>query len=155
MTHPVVTRLVLILIIAGVVSACDTAEPEDLEILVPREVRSSQYTETESGLKYFDFKTGDGDEAVDTSNVEIHAAAWLTNRALISSTFDSDNSLSLDLDSEDVVAGLAEGVVGMKVGGERGLLVPPELAFGDVGIPGAGIPGGASIIYEIELLAVE
>ncbi len=155
MKHRLVIRFVLILVVAGLAAACDTTESESVEILIPREVQSSQYTETDSGLMYFDFEIGGGDEAGDSSQVEVHVAAWLTNQTLISSTFENEDPLSLDLGSETVVVGLAEGIRGMKVGGERQLLVPPELAFGDEGVPQAGIPGGATLIYEIELISVD
>lgn len=148
-------RLALILFVAGLVSACDTTETETVEILIPRPVSSGGYTETESGLRYHDFRAGNGAVATDSSLVTVHLAAWLTNQTLISSTFDSDEPVSLDMQSETVVPGLAEGILGMRVGGERGLLVPPDLAFGDEGVPQAGIPGGATIIYEIELVSVD
>lgn len=149
------THLLLLLLLASLSAGCDSTVSDPIRVLVPREVGSSQYTTMESGLKYYDFKTGDGEEATDTSRVRVHYAAWLTNDQLISSSHNSSKPLSVDLGAGTVVLGWVEGLPGMREGGERQLVVPPSLAYGDEGVPEAGIPPDATIIYEIELLAVE
>jgi FKBP-type peptidyl-prolyl cis-trans isomerase len=147
--------LFLALLMGGLAAGCDTTEPEPIEILVPREVSNSDYTQTDTGLRFYDFTTGTGAEADSSSQVEVHFAAWLTNSRLLSNTFDSENPVPVDLQSSNVLAGFAEGITGMRVGGERQLVVPPSLAYGSEGRPASGIPGNATIIYEIELMSVD
>lgn len=150
-----ISRLTLALLLMGLAAGCDTSDPEPVEILLPRDVRSSDYTQTESGLRYFDFEVGGGAEAADSSVVQVHFAAWLgSNAALLSNTFDNPSPVTVDLTSDNVLEGFAEGIVGMRVGGERQLVVPPSLAYGEQGRP-PSIPGNATLIYEIELLSVE
>lgn len=147
--------LFLALLMGGLAGGCDTSDPEPVEILVPREVGESDYTETDTGLWFYDFTTGTGAEADSSSQVAVHFAAWLTNSRLLSSTFDSEDPIPVDLRSSNVLAGFAEGITGMRVGGERQLVVPPSLAYGDEGRPASGIPSNATIIYEIELMSVD
>lgn len=149
------TLLACIVGLAFVLTSCDTTEPETRRILIPREVQSSQYTTTESGLKYYDFIVGEGAEAGEDSRVTVNFAAWLSDQSLLSNTFDGDNPLTVDLASENIVEGWSEGVPGMRVGGQRQLVVPPSLAYGEDGYPEGGIPANATITYEIELLEVE
>ena len=76
-----VKQLLLLAVLAGVAaSGCDfTDDPPPVRILVPREVNESQYTTTDSGLQYYDFVIGDGQEADSTHSVTVHYAGWLTN----------------------------------------------------------------------------
>ena len=148
--------MLLFAVLAGVASGCDVNEPPPpVNILVPREVADNAYATTDSGLKYYDFAVGDGEQADSTDRVTVHYAGWLENENLVGSSYALDQPLTISLASDAVIAGWVEGIPGMREGGERQLVIPPELAYGEAGFQQAGIPPNATLIYEIELLDTE
>jgi peptidylprolyl isomerase len=113
---------------------------------------------TKSGLKYVDLKVGTGATAVKGSKIQVHYTGWLYENGKRGRKFDS----SLDrgkpyivssLGGSGTIKGWGEGIPGMKVGGKRRLIIPPELAYGAKGHP-AGIPPNATLEFEIDLLAI-
>ncbi len=151
-----VKQLLLLAVLAGIAAGCDfTDDPPPVRILVPREVDVNAYTTTDSGLQYYDFVIGDGQEADSTHRVKVHYAGWLSNERLVGSSYPSDAPLIINLSSDAVIEGWTEGIPGMREGGERQLVVPPELAYGEAGFREAGIPPNATLIYEIELISIE
>jgi FKBP-type peptidyl-prolyl cis-trans isomerase len=114
---------------------------------------------TKSGLKYIDSKVGTGAEAVKGATVEVNYTGWLyVNGKREGAPFDTSvgpgkKPYSFKLGVDPVIQGWVEGVAGMKVGGKRELIIPPALAYGAGGIPGA-IPPNATLDFEVELLGV-
>lgn len=108
----------------------------------------------EDGLKIEDKTVGTGAEAMAGKKVTVNYIGTLTSGAKFDSSFDRNEPFSFNLGAGEVIKGWDEGVVGMKVGGKRQLTIPSTLAYGDAGVPGA-IPGGATLIFEVELLKVE
>ncbi len=107
---------------------------------------------TPSGLKYTDLKLGQGD-AADTGKVlEVHYSGWLENGVKFDSSID-DRPFTFRLGTGDAIKGWDEGLMGMKVGGRRRLVIPPDLGFGKQGV-GSVVPPNAVLVYEFELLAV-
>jgi len=110
---------------------------------------------TPSGLKYTDQKVGTGAEAVKGASVEVHYTGWLYTDGKKGNKFDSSldrkEPFPFQLGAKQVIAGWDEGVQGMKVGGKRELIIPPNLAYGERGFPGA-IPPNSTLIFEVELL---
>jgi len=109
---------------------------------------------TENGLKIQDIKTGDGGEAENGNTVTAHYTGMLLDGTKFDSSLDRGTPFSFQLGSGQVIAGWDRGVLGMKAGGKRKLTIPPDLAYGEQGIPGA-IPPNATLIFEIELLSVQ
>ncbi|MCX6704120.1 MAG: FKBP-type peptidyl-prolyl cis-trans isomerase [Candidatus Woesebacteria bacterium] len=70
------------------------------------------------------------------------------------SSYDRGTPFSFNLGAGEVIQGWDQGVAGMNAGGKRKLTIPPSLGYGAQGIPGV-IPGGATLIFEVELLKVE
>ena len=114
-------------------------------------------TTTKSGLKYVDQKVGTGDAAVKGATVQVHYTGWLYVNGKRGAKFDSslDRKTPFDfrLGARQVIPGWDEGVEGMKVGGKRELIIPPDLAYGAREVGGV-IPANSTLDFEVELLKV-
>jgi FKBP-type peptidyl-prolyl cis-trans isomerase len=104
---------------------------------------------TASGLQYWNIKLGTGALAIPGKKVKVQYTGWLTTRK----KFDS-GVYDFVVGNGQVIKGWDEGVAGMKVGGKRQLRIPPQLAYGEKGFPGA-IPPNATLIFDVELLGAE
>jgi len=113
---------------------------------------------TPSGLIYKDNEMGTGDEAVSGKNVSVHYTGWLQEPngdkgKKFDSSVDRGQPFSFRLGAGQVIRGWDEGVAGMKIGGKRTLIIPSELGYGPRGAGGV-IPPNATLIFDVELLAV-
>lgn len=109
-------------------------------------------TTTPSGLQYWEIKVGTGAKAIPGETVRVHYIGWLTSGKKFDASL--DKPFSFDLGASQVIKGWDEGVAGMKVGGKRQLRIPPELAYGEKGYPGA-IPPNATLIFDVELVGIQ
>ncbi len=109
---------------------------------------------TNSGLMYEDLVVGDGAEAVQGKNVSVHYTGWLEDGTKFDSSLDRGQPFTFLLGAGNVIQGWEEGVAGMKSGGKRRLVIPPELGYGSTGAGGV-IPPNATLIFEVELLGVQ
>ncbi len=114
-------------------------------------------TTTKSGLKYIDQKVGSGDVAMKGNTVSVHYTGWFYTEGKRGAKFDSslDRKMPFEfkLGARQVIPGWDEGVEGMKVGGKRELIIPPDLGYGPRGMPGI-IPPNSTLNFEVELLKV-
>jgi FKBP-type peptidyl-prolyl cis-trans isomerase len=110
---------------------------------------------TPTGLKYTDEKVGDGREAVPGAKVWVLYEGRLTSGSLFDRTKDSTSPFHFEIGAGNVIKGWDEGVAGMKVGGKRKLVIPPDLGYGERGAGNGTIPPNATLIFEIELLAIQ
>lgn len=101
-----------------------------------------------------DVKVGTGKEAKDGNTVTVHYTGTLTNGKKFDSSKDRKQPFSFQLGRGEVIKGWDRGVKGMKIGGIRKLTIPSHLGYGDRGA-GADIPGGATLLFDVELLNVE
>lgn len=146
---------VTLLTLASCDSSDDFLNPEPVEIPDPRFVNSSDYLVTDSGLKLFDFTVGPGTRADSNLIVQIHYILWLAqDSTLITSSYFSGSPAVTQLGSENFVKGMEEGIIGMQVGGDRQIIIPPFLAFGSAGNALLGVPPNATLIVEVALLNV-
>jgi FKBP-type peptidyl-prolyl cis-trans isomerase len=114
---------------------------------------SIQTVTTDSGLQYQDIVMGTGAEAQPGTKVTVHYTGWLTDGTQFDSSVDRNKPFEFPLGAGRVIRGWDEGVSRMKVGGQRRLIIPADLAYGKDGSPPV-IPGNATLIFDVELLEV-
>ncbi len=118
----------------------------------PTQVDPSKIVTTQSGLKYADLKEGSGAEATAGKQVTVHYTGWLQDGTKFDSSRDRGEPLPLTLGAGQVIPGWDEGLVGMKVGGQRQLIIPPQLAYGQNGT--GPIPPNATLVFDVEVVQV-
>jgi peptidylprolyl isomerase len=125
--------------------------------LIPS-AQAAQETTTPSGLRYTETKAGSGPTAQAGSTALVHYTGWLSEGGKKGQKFDSSRDrgqpIAIALGSGRVIPGFEEGVSGMKVGGERTLVIPPNLAYGERGAANV-IPPNATLIFDVELVDVK
>jgi len=109
--------------------------------------------ESDSGLKYEELEAGDGDIAEVGQQVTVHYTGWLEDGTKFDSSLDRNDPFIFKLGMGMVIKGWDEGVAGMQVGGKRKLTIPSDLGYGARGAGGV-IPPNATLIFDVELLAV-
>jgi FKBP-type peptidyl-prolyl cis-trans isomerase FkpA len=138
----------LLSVMAGTSIGAETVTPLDTKAMVT----------TPSGLQYGDVKLGTGAIAKVGGNVSVHYTGWLQNLdGSIGKKFDSSRDrgqpFKFSLGGGQVIRGWDEGVQGMQVGGQRRLVIPAALGYGQRGAAGV-IPPGATLIFDVELLGL-
>jgi FKBP-type peptidyl-prolyl cis-trans isomerase len=144
MKHKWILPLLLFASLAFLYSQTDNSTPTKV---------TGKPTTTADGLKYWDIKVGTGATAASGKQVKVQYTGWLENGKKFDSSVGKP-PFAFKLGAGDVIKGWDEGVVGMKVGGQRQLRIPPELGYGQRGYPGA-IPPNATLIFDVELLGVQ
>ncbi len=99
-----------------------------------------------------DLVAGEGRQAKKGDDVTVHYTGWLTSGEKFDSSLDRSEPFTFHLGGGQVIKGWDQGVVGMKVGGKRRLVIPPEMGYG--GRPVGSIPANSTLIFEVELLKV-
>jgi FKBP-type peptidyl-prolyl cis-trans isomerase FkpA len=132
------------LVATGVTAMSETADAQPV-------------TTTPSGLKIIDVKVGAGPSPKPGQTCVMNYTGWLYENGNKGKKFDSsldrNQPFSFPIGQHQVIAGWDEGVATMKVGGKRTLIIPPELGYGARGAGGV-IPPNATLIFDVELLAV-
>ena len=108
---------------------------------------------TASGLKYVDVKVGSGVSPVKGKQVKVHYTGTLENGKKFDSSVDRNEPFTFVIGVGQVISGWDEGVMSMKVGGKRKLIIPSKLGYGAAGAGGT-IPPNATLLFDVELLDV-
>jgi FKBP-type peptidyl-prolyl cis-trans isomerase len=139
--------LFLIVIITSfiIISCSSTKTLEKKEV--------TNYITTPSGLKYYDIKEGTGMTPRMGQKVYVHWIGTLENGTVFENSYEQKKPIEITLGETDLIKGMQEGLLTMKVGGKRKLIIPPDLAWGDRSFN--KIPANATLIFEIELLKAE
>jgi len=111
-------------------------------------------------LQVTDVKVGTGTDATNGKVVSVHYTGWLYNESAadkhgtkFDSSRDRNQPFEFGLGAGQVIRGWDQGVAGMKVGGQRTLIIPPSLGYGSAGAGGV-IPANATLVFDVELLGV-
>jgi len=108
---------------------------------------------TSTGLQYVDFEVGTGDAPTLGGTVVLHYSGFLADGTLFDSSYRQGYPLEFDVSAERLIPGWVEGLLTMRAGGRRKLIVPPFLGYGAKGY-GETVPPNATLIYDVELLEV-
>lgn len=132
-----------------------------LLITQPLSAEEKTMDEKITTLKIIDNKIGEGDEAKSGSTVSVDYTGWLYDPSApdkkgkkFDSSLDRGNPFSFVLGRGSVIRGWDEGVKGMKEDGQRTLIIPPDMAYGNRGAGGL-IPPGATLVFDVELIEVK
>lgn len=129
----------------------EAEEPEAKEATV----EPGEWITTESGLKYQDVKVGDGPSPEPGDMVVVHYTGTLKDGTKFDSSRDRGEPFSFPIGQGRVIEGWDEGVITMKVGGKRELVIPPDLGYGEGGTPDGAIPPNAELHFDVELLEIK
>ena len=105
-------------------------------------------------LKFLDLKVGQGPQPRPGQTCRVHYTGWLTNGTKFDSSVDRGEPFEFELGAGRVIRGWEQGVATMKVGGKRKLTIPSDLGYGVKGSP-PEVPGNATLIFDVELLAIK
>ena len=111
-------------------------------------------TKSPSGLEHEDLVVGQGAAPRVGQTVVVHYTGWLTDGKKFDSSLDRGQPFRFPLGQGRVIKGWDEGVASMKIGGQRTLLIPPDLGYGARGAGGV-IPPNATLVFDVELLGVK
>jgi len=100
-----------------------------------------------------DMEEGEGAEARLGKTVSVHYTGWLIDGTVFDSSRNRVRPMVFRLGAGSVIEGWDQGIVGMRIGGVRRLTIPPELAYGEKGIPGV-IPPNATLVFEVKLYGI-
>ncbi|HXE89177.1 MAG TPA: FKBP-type peptidyl-prolyl cis-trans isomerase [Hyphomicrobiaceae bacterium] len=142
------------LAVAVVLAGCSSSGTQAPAAAAKAEAATINYA---SGLRVADTKVGTGPFPKQGQICVMHYTGWLYQNGQRGAKFDSSvdrgKPFEFPLGAGAVIKGWDEGVAGMKVGGKRTLIIPPDLGYG--GNPRTGIPAYSTLIFEVELLAVK
>lgn len=108
---------------------------------------------SDSGLQIEQITQGNGPHPIAGQMVTVHYTGWFTNGSKFDSSVDRDDPFTFVLGEGQVIAGWDQAVAMMRVGDHVKVTIPPQLAYGSAGYPGA-IPPNSTLVFEIQLLAI-
>lgn len=137
-----------------------TASPQQPAIISekPQNTNSSSganmdnFITTQDGLKYLDEVVGTGDEVKSGDTVTVHYLGTLENGVKFDSSYDRNAPFTTQIGVGHVIKGWDEGIVGMKTGGKRKLVIPSDLGYGNQSA--GSIPPNSTLVFEVELLKI-
>lgn len=142
-------RIIALIILAAVlIFACSgtkEASKDQKEAVV--------YETTASGLRFLDLVPGTGKKPSFGNRVKIHIIGKLENGTVLENSYEEEGPIEFTIGDGEAIMGIEEGLLMMRQGGKRRLVIPPELAYGRRGV-GEQIPPNATLIIDVELLSV-
>ena len=120
----------------------------------PAKVNDADYQITESGLKYAILKKTDGESPKNGQTVAVHYSGWLPDGKNFDSSYKRNKPFEFVLGARQVIPGWDEGIALLHKGEKAQLVLPPDLGYGQRGIPGV-IPENATLIFDVELVDIK
>ena len=130
-----------------------TGQPQE-DTMQTNQNQQGQEQKEPGDLQIEDLVVGTGAEAQIGNTLSVHYRGTLLNGTMFDSSYNRGTPFQFPLGMGRVIQGWDQGVKGMKVGGKRKLVIPPDLAYGTAGVPGA-IPPNSTLVFEVELLDVK
>jgi len=141
--------IIALLIIASVFYYSSKDKNQENEI---NNMEHNTSSEQNQGLIIETLKQGSGDEVKNNDKATVHYTGTLEDGTKFDSSLDRGTPFSFILGAGRVIKGWDLGVLGMKIGEKRKLIIPPELGYGETGV--GSIPGNATLIFAVELLSI-
>jgi len=142
-----------LVVVAVLTAMCSVSAMAGQDQAAKGKTAAAKTVTTASGLKYTDVKVGSGASPVKGKQVKVHYTGTLENGKKFDSSVDRKEPFTFVIGVGQVIAGWDEGVMGMKVGGKRKLIIPSKLGYGARGA-GPDIPPNATLLFDVELLDV-
>jgi FKBP-type peptidyl-prolyl cis-trans isomerase len=139
-------RVLIALMCVVLLAGCSSGAPSTA-------TQGGKSVTTPDGLQYTDDQLGTGAVAEAGKSVSVHYTGWLMNGTKFDSSRDRGQPFTFPLGAGRVIKGWDEGVAGMRVGGKRTLIIPPDLAYGSRAT--GPIPPNSTLKFEVELLDVK
>lgn len=149
-------KFTLLFLSLSLLTACQSAAVESTSQpdTVTQETENTSLNPESMQLVTEDITPGTGETAKAGDLVSVHYTGTLTDGTKFDSSKDRGTPFNFTLGAGQVIEGWDKGVAGMKVGGVRKLTIPSSMGYGNQGVPGV-IPGGATLIFEVELLEIK
>lgn len=156
-------RDILIAIIGAVILAAilvfiTTPKPVgntlDLNNLNENQSASTNVASSSGQLTVIDTKIGDGREVKSGDTIVIHYTGTLQDGTKFDSSYDLGQPFTTQIGTGQVIKGWDQGIIGMKVGGKRHLVIPPDLGYGSTGA-GDKIPPNSTLVFDVELMEIK
>lgn len=128
-------------------------------VITRRATQAGSEITTPSGLKIQDLRVGDGPSPQRGQTVRVHYTGWLSNGTEFESSYKTNRPVEFPVGVGGLIKGWDEGLMTMKLGGKRKLIIPSNLAYGPQGKPApppkVSIPPNETLTFEIELLSIK
>lgn len=117
------------------------------------ELKDYEHYKTSQTALYGDLAAGSGASVGAGSKVTLNYRGWLTNGNLFDESYSKGRALAFTIGEHKVIPGFEQGMVGMKAGGKRRLIIPPAAGYGEKAV--GSIPAGSVLVFDVELIEVK